>query len=90
VISDSVPWKVELLKTADSLDRRAHQKRWTERTGFLVECDIMLGAYAIRKLLDTPAKISDETRATSIQIARHPLVGDPPEFWSIDETLEAL
>jgi hypothetical protein len=62
VISDSEPWKAELLKTADRLDRRSIQERWTDRSGFLVERDIMLGAYAIRKLLDTPAKISDEAR----------------------------
>ena len=51
VISDSIPWKDELLKIADRLERRKVQRRWVERTSFLVERDIMISAYALRKLL---------------------------------------
>jgi glycerol kinase len=58
MIGDSVPWKDELLKIADRLENRKTQRRWTERTGFLAERDIMVSAYAIRKLLEA-RKVSD-------------------------------
>ena len=80
VITDSIPWKHELHKMATALERKARLRRWTERTGFLVERDVMLGAYAIRKLIDTPGKSSDEARSTSIGITRHQLIGVPPDF----------
>ena len=38
----SIPWKHELRKMAAALERRAGMRRWTERTGFLVERDVML------------------------------------------------
>jgi hypothetical protein len=50
VISDSIPWREQLLTVADTLKRRKVQRRWTERTSFLVERDIMVSAYAVRKL----------------------------------------
>ena len=50
MISDSFPWREELLRVAGRLEKRKAQRRWTERTMFLVERDIMISAYAIRKL----------------------------------------
>jgi hypothetical protein len=88
VISDSSPWKAELVSFAAAINRRARQKRWTERTGFLVERDIMLGAYAIRKLLDAPGKVSDEARSAQVGIVRHSLTGPPPDYWSVYELWE--
>lgn len=83
MISDSVPWKDELLRTADRLEARVGQRRWTERTSFLVERDVMLGAYAVRKLLDTPGKVSDEARGSAVSVQLHPLTRTaPPDFWS--------
>jgi hypothetical protein len=50
MINDSVPWREELIAIASRLRRRGSQKRWTDRTYFLVERDIMFAAYSIRKL----------------------------------------
>ncbi|WP_026460436.1 hypothetical protein [Schaalia suimastitidis] len=89
MIGDSVPWKEELLKVVDNIERRANQQRWTERTGFLVERDVMVGSFAVRKMLDTPGKISDETRQETVSVVSHRLVGQPPdlynrfEFWTM-------
>lgn len=50
VIWDSTPWRNELLRVADLLERRQSQLRWTEQSLFLVERDIMVSAYAVRRL----------------------------------------
>lgn len=81
MISDSVPWKEDLYRVAERLDRRGTQSRWTERTAFLVERDVMVGCFAIRKLLDTPGKISDECRGESMSVLSFPLAGKAPDFW---------
>jgi len=79
VITDSIPWKDELLVIADRLERRKAQRRWTERTGFLVERDIMLSAYAVRKLLES-RKISDILAARQVRVRQHSLLGRMPDM----------
>ena len=88
MIGDSVPWKEALGRIAVDVERRAGQKRWTDRTGFLVERDVMVASFAMRKLLDTPGKISDEASAEYVQVLSHPLVGQQPDFWSRHEFWE--
>ncbi len=61
MIDDSIPSKDELVKVADRLEAKTEQKRWTERTGYLIEQDFMVSAYAIRKLIDAH-KVSDKLR----------------------------
>ncbi len=85
MIADSVPWKETLGRIATDVERRAGQARWTERTGFLVERDVMIASFAMRKLLDSPGKISDEARAEGVQVLSHPLVGKPPDIWDRHE-----
>jgi hypothetical protein len=58
VIADSIPWRDELLKVAERLHKRKSQRRWLERTSFLVERDVMVSAYAVRKL-NEGRKLSD-------------------------------
>jgi hypothetical protein len=82
MIDDSVPWKIELLKIADRLEKRKTQRRWTERTSFLVERDMMIAAYAIRKLFEA-AKLSDRLSARQIQVHRHALLDKPPSYFSV-------
>lgn len=82
MIDDSVPWKETLDRMADEVERRASQKRWTNRTGFLMERDVMIASFAMRKLLDTPGKISDEARGELVQVISHRLVGPQPDFWN--------
>lgn len=53
MIDDSVPWRHELRKAASRLQRWDEQARWSGRTYFLAERDIMMGAYSIRRLIDS-------------------------------------
>lgn len=81
MISDSVPWKEELLKLAQTIERRTTQRRWTERTSFLVERDLMNAGYAIRRLNEA-RKISDELAAETVTVQRHNLIGGPVDVWN--------
>ena len=80
MIDDSIPWKEELLKVADRLDAKTKQKRWTDRTGYLIERDFMVSAYAMRRLIEA-FKVSDALRLRQIPVERFELVGRNPD-WS--------
>ena len=42
MIGNSVLWKEALARIATDVERRASLKRWSDRTGFLMERDIMV------------------------------------------------
>ena len=77
MISDSVPWREELLKIATALERRAELKRWSTRTGFLVERDLMVGMFTIRRLIEA-AKTSSLLPRERVSFGMHPLTGRVP------------
>lgn len=81
MISDSIPWRDELLKVADRLERKSLQTRWTERSSFIVERDIMTSAYAIRRLLEA-GKVSRTTYATAVPVLSHTARGVRPDMWN--------
>jgi hypothetical protein len=82
VINDSVPWREQLLRSADELERRKTQRRWTERTSFLVEREIMVGCYAIRKLHEA-RRGSDVLAARKWEVTRHALTSARrPDIWA--------
>jgi len=76
MIDDSIPWKEDLLRVADTLERRKNQARWMARTSFLVERDTMTAAYAVRKLIQAH-KVSDELRREGVQVRRHASSASP-------------
>ena len=78
MIDDSVPWKNELLRIAGRLERRRSQKRWTGKTSFLIERDIMVAAFAIRKLIEAH-KLSDDVTSHQVAVMRHSLSGRIPD-----------
>jgi len=80
MIGDSVPWREDLLKIAERLEKRKTQKRWTERTTFLTERDIMLGAFIARRLNES-RKISDDLVARSFDVERYSLIGKAPDVY---------
>lgn len=97
MIGDSVPWRGELLKSSVRLRRWSTQKRWTERTYFLAERDIMMGAYSIRRLIDS-TKSSSLLPSKRIPTVRYPLVGrkpmvldrfDPERFYDLQKGTKA-
>ena len=74
-----MPWKRELLRIADRLEKRPIQRRWTEHTYFMIERDIMIAAFAIRKLIDAH-KLSDEITRRELVVIQHPLSGRVPDL----------
>lgn len=74
MIQDSVPWKEELLRIAIRLERRRTQERWADRSGYLVERDVMVSSYTIRKLVEA-TKVSDKLVGRSFTVAMYPLIG---------------
>ena len=70
MIEDAVQWKDELVKIADRLEAKTKQTRWTDRTGLLIERDFIVGAYAMRKLVDSQ-EVSAELSERHIPVRRY-------------------
>ncbi|GAA2027688.1 hypothetical protein GCM10009740_16690 [Terrabacter terrae] len=87
MIGDSTPWKQELLAIALRLERRATQRRWTSRTAYLVERDVMVGAFSARKLLDS-YKVSQTTEVESVPVRAARLTGEPSDAWTRSQFFE--
>lgn len=87
MIDNSVPWKEDLVRVANALERRTTQRRLTERTAFLIERDVMNAAYAVRKLNEA-RKISDELVAETVTAHEHLLLGRPVDIWNRDRFYE--
>jgi hypothetical protein len=82
MINDSVPWREELWRVADRLEKKSRQERWTDRSTFLVERDMMVSAYAIRRLMEAH-KLTDALTRTRIPVMRHKRTGEvAPDVWS--------
>jgi hypothetical protein len=75
VIDD--PWNDELVQIAARLEAKTKQKRWTERTGHLIERDVVVSAYAMRKLIAS-GEASEGSGERQIPVRRFDLIGRPP------------
>ena len=82
MVADARPWQDELVKSADRLEAKTKQKRWADRTGFLIERDFVLAAYAMRKVLESD-EVSAELRQRQIPVRRFELSGRRPQ--SVDD-----
>jgi hypothetical protein len=69
VDDDSIAWRDELVRVADRLEAKTKQTRWTDKTGYLIERDFILSAYAMRKLIESH-QVSDEIRQRQIPVRR--------------------
>jgi hypothetical protein len=54
-------------------------KRWTERSSAMLEKDVMVGFYAIRKLIESHT-VADETRDTPIRLVAYRWTGKPVTY----------
>lgn len=97
MIDESGPWREELQKSAHRLLRWDVQRRWSARTYYLAERDIMMGAYAIRRLIDS-GKTSSLLGARRYPVIHYPLVGrvpmvldrfSPEEFYNLEKPTRA-
>ena len=78
MIHESWPWRRELLRSADRLEKRASQRRWLAQTSVSVERDIMLGAYAVRRLVEA-SKVTRKTAETRFPVRRFDLIDAMPD-----------
>lgn len=84
MIWESSYWKEELLRHAGRIRRRQTLKRWTERSSAGLEKDVMVGFYAIRKLIEAH-KVSDEIRDRCLVLQAYPWSGSPVTFMNWDK-----
>lgn len=87
MISDAIPWREELLRVADRLEKKTIQRRWTERSGFLVERDVMTSAYAIRRLLEGN-RISKTAARANVPVISHAPTGTRVDMYNRHEIWE--
>lgn len=67
MIWESGPWKDDLLRRATQVRQRINQRQWRAASYALVEQDLMLGFYSIRKLQDAD-KLSDAVIDQSVRL----------------------
>jgi hypothetical protein len=69
MIYETQHWKQPLLRMAQRLRAIHKLKQPSDAQLARVEQDVFVGAYSVRKLLDSPAKITDQTRGTKVALA---------------------
>lgn len=74
MILESSYWKNDILKISNNLEKRYNQKRWSERSFFVLEKEVFIGFYIIRKLIESN-KISNSLKKKRIIIKEYP-IGD--------------
>lgn len=72
MIWESAFWKDDILRRSADLRKRVSQRRWPEASLARLEQSLMLGFYAVRKLIEAK-KLSDATANQTLSLARYPL-----------------
>lgn len=78
MIWESHPWRAELVKVADRLARQRERGTLTEAGAFRLERDLMVGAYAIRKLMEAK-KLATSLEQTTYRVRCYPSTGERPD-----------
>lgn len=71
MIYESYVYKDELNRIANRLDKRLVQKRWLDHSLFLLEKDIFIAFYIIRKLIEAKTKISSRTTNMKVNLVQY-------------------
>lgn len=71
MILESSYWKDELFRIAQRMRRRRTQKRWVDASYHLLEKDVFIAFFAIRKLIEAKAKLSPSITDRPIQLVRY-------------------
>lgn len=66
MIWESGPWKDHLMRDAAIIERHANKRTSSEKRFVLLEKKVFLTAYAMRKLIEAPAKLTDQIRSTNL------------------------
>ncbi len=81
MIWESSYWKDELLRQARTLRIRVQQKRWPEASFAKLEQTLMVGFYAVRKLIESK-KLTDSLRSKLIQVTELAPTGKPVQLYN--------
>lgn len=81
MIDESYPWRKALMDSAERLEARKLQQRWRQETFHLVERDVMLGFFAIRRLIES-FKVPDSVRASTHEATRFAATGVLADVWN--------
>jgi hypothetical protein len=82
MIHESGPWKVQLLREAELIERWATKTVATARRSALLERKLFLSAYAIRRLNEA-FKISSRFGDAKLPVTRFPPTGTSVDQWNI-------
>ncbi len=86
MIWESWPWKRELFRIAERLERRLIQARWLEATSASVERDVMIAAYSIRKLIEAQTKVPHAIARSPVNVQAFRSLNDgKPDLMRWDE-----
>lgn len=78
MIFESYIYKDELLKISKRMRKRLSQKRWSDHSLFLLEKDIFLGFFIIRKLIEAKTKVSDVNAEMLLDLNYYSPTGKKP------------
>src|SRR5436190_21430437 len=70
MITEPRYWKTDLVRLADKLEKRFKQKRWTSSSTAALEKEVLVGAYAVRRLIES-GHVSKSARAMSIKVTAY-------------------
>lgn len=82
------PWRDELVGVAERLESKTAQKRWTDRTGHLIERDFIAGAHAVRRLIDM-RQVPEALGRQPFPVRRFELTGTPPDPAAPDDIADS-
>jgi hypothetical protein len=82
MIRESGPWKAELLRDAELIERWANKTVVSERRSALLERKVFISAYAIRRLNEA-VKISSRFREAMLAVTRFPRTATWVHRWNI-------
>lgn len=87
MIWDSRPWKARLYKHAEKLTQLSSRNSFSEEDSVLAEESIMVGCFAIRKLLESE-KLSEEVEEICIKSSSLPAIYRAAPEWSGVERMQ--
>lgn len=90
MIAESAPWKEQLLKDADLIERWAAKARQSKRGSILIERKIFVSAFAMRKLIECEKVLSDVEGRTLRPERFDLLPGQKLDWWKRHSFWEAF
>jgi len=88
MVWESEDWKQPLLKMAKRLKNLKSSIDLTDAKLAQVERDIFIGFYSVRRLIDTPTKVTDRIQKLAIPLSKHANV--KPVTWRNNHKLDEL